>query len=298
MTDDIELGRGNRRFILLEGSAVGRRRHEILRDFDLQNEQEAPTINLRFCLQGEMNARVPGFEGERHIREGNHNIWFTPEPGTKHVLRRGSVLDVVEVYLAEEYFGSLAERHPALFEAHFSSVMRKEPFRLHEGGLTITPRMKSVIRQILGSEGQGPLRRMFIEAKVVELLALQLGQYEERKEGLHRAADLSKQDVDRMQEARGRLLARPGDPPTLPELARQVGTNEFKLKRDFKAVFDNTAFGLLLDHKMARARALLLDTDRPVGDIAREVGYSHTAHFSTAFKKKHGLSPSNFRKAS
>lgn len=87
-------------------------------------------------------------------------------------------------------------------------------------------------------------------------------------------------------------------PPTLPELARQVGTNECKLKRDFRAVFDNTVYGLLFDHKMAHARALLLDTDRLVGDIAREVGYSHPAHFSTAFKKEHGVSPSRFRRMS
>ncbi len=49
---------------------------------------------------------------------------------------------------------------------------------------------------------------------------------------------------------------------------------------------------------MEHARALLLDTDRPVGDIAWEDGYSHVAHFSTAFKKQYGVSPSHFRRVS
>jgi AraC-like DNA-binding protein len=88
-----------------------------------------------------------------------------------------------------------------------------------------------------------------------------------------------------MIEARDLVLARMDDPPSLAELAHQVGTNEFVLKRDFKAFFGNTVYGLLLEHKLAYARALLLDTDRAIGEIAREVGYSHAANFRTAFKK-------------
>lgn len=250
MTDDLKLGRGHRRFILLKGAAIGQRRHEILRDFDLQNEQEAPTLNLRFCLEGEMNARVPGVKGERHTREGRHNILFTPEPGTTHLLRRGSVHEVVEVYLTEEYSASLAARHAALLEAHVSPVLREEPFRLHEGGLAITPRMKSALRYVLQSEEQGPLRRMLIEAKVIELLALQLGQYEERAALPRAATHFERREVDRMHEVRHLVLTRMNDPPSLPELARQVGTNEFTLKRDFKAVFGTTVYGLLFERKM------------------------------------------------
>lgn len=148
--------------------------------------------------------------------------------------------------------------------------------------------------RMLGSEEQGALRRMFIEAKVMELLVLGLRQHEERAALWDGATDLSKRDVDRMVKAKDRVLAQMANPPSLSELARQVGTNEFTLKRHFKAVFGTTVYGLLFDRKMEHARTLLLDTDRLVGDIAREVGHSHPAHFSTAFKKTFGQSPSAF----
>lgn len=294
--DDNGVSRGQRRFIVLDGVVITRRRHTIFRDFELMNEQEIPTVNLRFCLQGEVNTRLSDAGREARTREGNHNIWYTPERETTHAIHENDAHDVVEVFLTQEYVASLAKRHPRLLEGALAPIVRQEPFQLREEGMAVTPRMKSVIRQILSSEEQGALRQMFIEAKVTELLVLELQQHEERAEQPQAAVDLSKRDIDRMHEARDRMLACMDDPPTLPELARQVGTNEFTLKRQFKAVFGNTVFGLLRDHKMDHARTLLLDTDRLVGDIAREVGYNHPANFSAAFKKQHGVSPSTFRK--
>jgi AraC-like DNA-binding protein len=137
---------------------------------------------------------------------------------------------------------------------------------------------------------------MVVEANVLELLALQLQQRGRWAGTAPGASALPDPTLDRMVEARDRVLARMDAPPSLAELARLVGTNEFALKRDFKAAFGTTVYGLLLDRKLAHARALLLDTDRPIGEIAREVGYAHPAHFSTAFKKKYGVPPSSLRR--
>jgi len=45
------------------------------------------------------------------------------------------------------------------------------------------------------------------------------------------------------------------------------------------------------------ARRLLQDTDLPIGDIAREVGYGESTHFSRAFRRINGNSPRDFRRA-
>lgn len=98
-----------------------------------------------------------------------------------------------------------------------------------------------------------------------------------------------------MWEAREILLARMTDPPSLVELAHLVGTNEFTLKRDFKTLFGTTVFEMLRQHRMARARALLLDTELSIQEVAERVGYRHGSHFSTAFKRTFGHPPSHLR---
>ena len=51
----------------------------------------------------------------------------------------------------------------------------------------------------------------------------------------------------------------------------------------------------LMNFRMERARGLLRYTDRPVGEIAEEVGYADSMSFSKAFKKRFHLTPSEFR---
>jgi AraC family transcriptional regulator len=47
---------------------------------------------------------------------------------------------------------------------------------------------------------------------------------------------------------------------------------------------------------MARARQLLLETDRSIIDIGLDVGYSSPSHFSQVFKRQVGVTPSHYRK--
>ncbi len=47
--------------------------------------------------------------------------------------------------------------------------------------------------------------------------------------------------------------------------------------------------------KIAQAMAMLLETDMPIINIAYELSYNETNYFSKAFKKKVGMTPSEFR---
>jgi AraC-like DNA-binding protein len=58
-----------------------------------------------------------------------------------------------------------------------------------------------------------------------------------------------------------------------------------------------TVFDFLREQRMKEARRLLSETSLEVQAIARELGYGGTANFSTAFRERFGLSPSQFRQA-
>ena len=48
--------------------------------------------------------------------------------------------------------------------------------------------------------------------------------------------------------------------------------------------------------RMQKAKALLVGTDRPITDIAFDVGCHDSTYFSTAFRKHEGMSPREYRK--
>lgn len=81
-------------------------------------------------------------------------------------------------------------------------------------------------------------------------------------------------------------------PPSLLELSRMVGLNDFKLKIGFKDHYGTTVFGYLRDMRMEHAMMLLLEGEANVTDAAARVGYANLSHFSEVFRKKYGINPS------
>lgn len=85
--------------------------------------------------------------------------------------------------------------------------------------------------------------------------------------------------------------------PTLPEIARAVGTYEKKLLQIFRNELGTTVFAFIREARMEKAKSLLADnTLIPVEEIAAMVGFRSPANFSTAFRKREGVSPSHYRR--
>ena len=83
---------------------------------------------------------------------------------------------------------------------------------------------------------------------------------------------------------------------TIPQLARQVGINEAKLKEGFRELYNQSIHNYLQQLRLEKAKQLLLTTNMSVSDITYEIGYSHVTHFTTLFKKEIGLTPTEWRK--
>jgi len=81
------------------------------------------------------------------------------------------------------------------------------------------------------------------------------------------------------------------NPPSIEELSKRVGTNQFKLKQLFHHFFNNTPYGIVLETRMNNAYQLLESTRCHVSVAADFVGYSHASNFSAAFVKHFGIAP-------
>ena len=78
--------------------------------------------------------------------------------------------------------------------------------------------------------------------------------------------------------------------------AAELGVGTTALKTSFKTVYGVPIYQYQKDLRLQKAQRLLRETTLPVSDVAAEVGYANPAKFSSAFKKRFGVSPTEYKK--
>jgi AraC-like DNA-binding protein len=103
-------------------------------------------------------------------------------------------------------------------------------------------------------------------------------------------------DRDRVQAAVALLDARSHEPWALSDLAEALGASAFQLARSFRAIVGTTPHRYLVSARLRRAARLLLDTHRPVTDLAYDVGFGDLSNFIRTFRRELGCSPTQYRR--
>jgi AraC-like DNA-binding protein len=84
----------------------------------------------------------------------------------------------------------------------------------------------------------------------------------------------------------------------LEDAAQQAGVSPFHFLRTFASVLGVTPHQYLLRSRLRRAARLLADDDKPVTDVAYDVGFNDLSNFVRSFHRAAGVSPLKFRQAS
>jgi len=82
---------------------------------------------------------------------------------------------------------------------------------------------------------------------------------------------------------------------TLDMAAAYVGMSASYFSKFFKKYMGVNFITYVTDRKIEAAKDMLLHTDRPVVNIAYDLSYSETNYFSKTFKKKVGVTPTEYR---
>ncbi|OYU79443.1 MAG: AraC family transcriptional regulator [Burkholderiales bacterium PBB5] len=82
----------------------------------------------------------------------------------------------------------------------------------------------------------------------------------------------------------------------LEALARQAGLSVYHCLRMFSSVLGVTPHQYLLRCRLRRAAQLLVDADRPITEIALDVGFADLSNFVRSFQRAAGMSPRAYRR--
>lgn len=82
---------------------------------------------------------------------------------------------------------------------------------------------------------------------------------------------------------------------SVADLARASSLSVSALERRFRRHLDKTPHQYLTEVRLGHGRSLLINTAKPVGTIALEIGFSDHSHFTRAYKKHFGFAPKTER---
>jgi AraC-like DNA-binding protein len=151
--------------------------------------------------------------------------------------------------------------------------------------------------QAMASFMENPGDTLFLEAKALELVAIQLKQlaYLTGKAPQPQSVD---HHAERISYACEILRKEMVNPPRVFSLARRVGLNHNHLIQGFKKMFGLSPFEYLRVIRLEKARDLIASRECNVTEAAFSVGYSSLSHFSKTFREEFGINPKAFVKES
>ncbi|MEM6433351.1 MAG: AraC family transcriptional regulator [Cyanobacteria bacterium P01_D01_bin.115] len=254
----------------------------------IQQHPNPMPLTFSYYLSGGCQVENDGLKMPLEEVAGNSYLYCLPETAEIEQYQADQRIHNVCVRVHPELLLMLGDRLHELPPAIRNSIEQPKQAMLYSVN-RITPTQRQVLKQIFQCAYQGITRQFYLEAKVLELLALHFDQMQPAAN----PRPLIANDIDRIYQAREILVREMTCPPSLTELARQVQLNERKLKEGFQQIFKTTVFGYLQKYRMQQARELLIDGSTTVQEAASYVGYASRSSFVAAFKKQFGVTPSS-----
>ncbi|MEH2010278.1 helix-turn-helix transcriptional regulator [Nostoc sp.] len=263
-----------------------------------QKHDNLPELTSKFFLSGGVRTvtpNVPGVSDDYEEVVGYNYLFCLPDVQEFEHFTANQQDQNIKIYWNADLlssFQSSFDQLPALLEQLKENPMKQ---RFHQPLGVTTPTMQLLLKQILQCPFRETLRLMYLEAKVLELLVLQIAQWGENHHPLQRSLYFRADEIERLHHAKAILNQRLPHPPSLLNLAKEIGLNDFKLKRGFREVFGTTVLGYVQSLRLEQAKQLLRGTNLLIAQIAYQVGYESTSHFSYLFKRQFGMTPREYR---
>lgn len=260
-------------------------RANLLRPVNVQYQKAGLSNAVHHCisLNGSMGAHFLNNKLSAILTSQRYHQLYIPE--NDYLLHFDSIFNNVHIEIDREHYVNLLCN-----SEQWSCNLRKKLVDneiFYPGEYAITPDMLKTIHEIFNSPLSGSLKRLLIEAKVHELVALQLSNLSDKTTSGKNPSP----QRDLFYAIHDYLADSFLQEHSLKEIARNFGINEFTLKKGFRENFNTTVFEFLLSKRLEHAHQLLLNTDQRIQEISSIVGYKYPNHFSTAFRKKFGFNP-------
>jgi len=255
----------------------------------LTREIDSSFIQFHFCLKG--HAKFIFNEGRYALEVSEENSLLLYN--TQLDLPMNVMLDpkswMVSIVMTIRKFHSLFSKE-ADYIPFLSPENKEKKYYSQEA---VSPAIAVVLSQIMNYNLHPSVKELYIHGKVYELVSLYFNRNTDAD--VEQCPFLVDEDnVRRIRKAKEIIITQMAEPPSLQDLAKEIGLPLKKLKEGFKQIYGDSVYSFLFDYKMEHARRLLETGQNNVNEVGLKIGYSTASHFIAAFKKKYGTTPKKY----
>ena len=249
-------------------------------------------IQLYFCINHQCKVAFNIEHCAINLTSNNSNMVYFKDEQMNVLFNLPPESELIVILISLEFFHSLFSIDGTMI-FNYNSLKGENPIIEPK---EINANIKLILSQLITSQTNQTLRPIFIKGKIYELLSYYFSKPpENNNESCPYIA--TEETIGKIKLAKQLIIKDMNNPPSLSELAKEVGLNIKKLKTEFKEFYGAPVFTFLLNYKMELAKNLLLEQQLNVNEIALQLGYSTSSHFIAAFKKKYGTTPKQFSKS-
>ncbi len=288
-------------FAICKGLDLGICRCRFDEDYKARFTLEKPFFTFGFCLKGNCPPNSSS-GGSRHsysmpMAPDRSSACFFKGRIVERKIKGAQEVLALAIHISPDFLLNLLNPEP-LRDAQYSKIPEQLFKSRHfYADHVMTAQMKTSVHQILNNPHKGRVGNIYLESKVLELIALRLDQVFHPDDDLRVNAPMGPEDKARICRARDLLVKNHQFPPSLRELARQAGMSHTQLNKGFKALFGCTVFEYLRKERLSYARMLMEENPQDLTWIAYESGFCSSSHFAASFYKEYGVRPSQYRKS-
>lgn len=256
---------------------------------NFEREINSSFIQMHFCLKGNSKFLFNNGNYTFDVLDNRCILLYNPQRTLPINLEIHPKTTLVSLLISIEKFHSLFSKE----SGYIPFLSNENSNKKYYDDAEIKPTVSIVLQQIINSNINSSIRELYVKGKVYELLSLHF-QKDENTEGEYCPFLVDESNVLKIRKAKEIIISRMAEPPSLQDLANEIGLNIKKLKEGFKQIYGDTVYSFLFDYKMEHARRLLESNRYNVNEVGLQIGYSTASHFIAAFKKKFGTTPKKY----
>lgn len=241
---------------------------------------------MEFDEKDEHDLNMPSWRFINHSRK--HIVHESIAPGSKTSwVTVGCTADYLSKITGDTFFEKNSQFNQ-LFKKHDEqSVYREFP---------LDHTLNQISSNIISSHINEDLHLRYLEAKIQELLYVALDAMLQESKHKHDAVVLRDRDRQAINLAREIIESNLEKAPSINELCLMIGMNRNKLHYGFKTLYGMPVSHFIKEARLDYAYQRLKESDDNILKVALDVGFNHQSSFSTAFKRKFGVSPKDLKK--
>jgi AraC-type DNA-binding domain-containing proteins len=225
--------------------------------------------------------------------EGNYYLAYFPA-GPHFLQLEAGICMVVQIELATELSVKLSATYYGFYEA-YNRILENVPEGIMLSETWINPQICDALSKMMFCPLEDELGALYQETRMRDLLLLYTDPLADEKKKMPGKFRFSDADINAILDAGKKQIQQIENTEFLKDIARKSHLHPKKMQAGFRVVYGKSHTELLIETRMNEAKRLLKETDKPVTEIAHEVGYCNASAFIRAFKRSEGITPHQYR---